>query len=139
MTLPEALDAVQSIGSVRIENGKLKLRFPEPERARLEPAIEVLRRNRDAALVALTAAESGTVPPAEAWPESLAALAHERAADTGDHEAAREEVWMCWCEWKARALNRLFQEQGVIGEPGRITTETVRHGLERKARRKGGQ
>jgi len=33
-----------------------------------------------------------------------------------------------WCEWKAAALNRLFQEQGVTGQPGRITASTVRHG-----------
>ncbi len=37
-----------------------------------------------------------------------------------------------WAEWKAAALNRLFQEQGVTGKPGRITAATVRHG-ERKA------
>jgi hypothetical protein len=33
-----------------------------------------------------------------------------------------------WAEWKAAALNRLFQEQGVTGKPGRITAATVRHG-----------
>jgi hypothetical protein len=33
-----------------------------------------------------------------------------------------------WAEWKAAALNRLFQEQGVTGQPGRITAATVRHG-----------
>jgi hypothetical protein len=37
-----------------------------------------------------------------------------------------------WAEWKAAALNRLFQEQGATGTPGRITAATVRHG-ERKA------
>ena len=46
----------------------------------------------------------------------------------GDPEAARQEVWMDWYEWKVRALNRLFQEQGVTGQPGRITAETVRRG-----------
>ena len=35
-------------------------------------------------------------------------------------------------ERKAAALNRLFQEQGKTGQPGRITAATVRHG-ERKA------
>jgi hypothetical protein len=42
---------------------------------------------------------------------------------------------MGWCskgkpcaEWKAEELNRLFQEQGVAGEPGRIKAGTVRHG-----------
>jgi hypothetical protein len=33
-----------------------------------------------------------------------------------------------WAEWKASALNRLFQQQGVIRRPGRITAATVRHG-----------
>ena len=37
-------------------------------------------------------------------------------------------------EWKAAALNRLFQEQGKTGQPGQITAETVRHG-DRKAKR----
>jgi len=36
-----------------------------------------------------------------------------------------------WAEWKAAALNRLFQGQGTSGQPGRITAATVRHG-ERK-------
>jgi hypothetical protein len=47
---------------------------------------------------------------------------------SGNPEAARREVWLDWCEWKAVALNRLFLEQGAIGQPGRITAETVRHG-----------
>lgn len=38
-----------------------------------------------------------------------------------------------WAEWKAAALNRLFQEQGVTGTPGRITAATVRHGELRRA------
>ncbi len=33
-----------------------------------------------------------------------------------------------WAEWKASALNRLFQQQGLTGRPGRITAATVRHG-----------
>ena len=36
-----------------------------------------------------------------------------------------------WAEWKAAALNRLFQAHGATGQPGRITAATVRHG-ERK-------
>ncbi len=38
------------------------------------------------------------------------------------------EVGIPWEEWQARTLNRLFQEQGVTGQPGRITAATVRHG-----------
>ena len=37
-----------------------------------------------------------------------------------------------WAEWRAATLNRLFAEQGVTRQPGRITAATVRHG-ERKA------
>jgi hypothetical protein len=33
-----------------------------------------------------------------------------------------------WAEWKAAALNRLFEEQGVTRRPSRITAGTVRHG-----------
>jgi hypothetical protein len=33
-----------------------------------------------------------------------------------------------WDEWKAAAVNRLFQEQGVTGRPDRITAVTVSHG-----------
>lgn len=33
-----------------------------------------------------------------------------------------------WAEWKAAALNRLFQELGITGQPGRITAATVRNG-----------
>ena len=33
-----------------------------------------------------------------------------------------------WAEWKAAALNSLFQEQGVTGQPGRITAATIQHG-----------
>jgi hypothetical protein len=46
------------------------------------------------------------------------------AAATG----AEREQGKPWAEWKAAALNRLFQEQGTAGLPGRITAATVRHG-----------
>lgn len=32
-----------------------------------------------------------------------------------------------WAEWRAAALNQLFKEQGVTGQPGRITAATIRH------------
>ena len=43
-----------------------------------------------------------------------------------------------WAEWKATMLNRLFQEQGVTGQPGRITAETVRHGERRTEKEEKG-
>src|SRR5579872_4051508 len=33
-----------------------------------------------------------------------------------------------WAEWRAEALNRIFKEQGVSGERGRIKSETVASG-----------
>jgi hypothetical protein len=32
-----------------------------------------------------------------------------------------------WAEWKAATLNQLFKEQGVTGQPGRITAATIQH------------
>jgi hypothetical protein len=82
--------------------------------------------------------ESKTIPPAEVWPESLADLATERAAQTADAETARAEVWLSWAEWRATELNRLFKEHGLTGQPGRIMAAIVQHGLEKMARRRGG-
>jgi hypothetical protein len=76
-----------------------------------------------------------TVPPVESWPDSLLDLARERGAQTGDSETAREEVWISWCEWKAREMNRLFQEHGLTEQPGQIKLETIKDGLERGERR----
>jgi len=72
-----------------------------------------------------------SIPPAAEWPQSLSDLAAEVGQRSRDPEAARREIWMDWCEWKAAALNRLFQEQGVTGQLGRITAATVRHGERR--------
>ena len=76
-----------------------------------------------------------TVPPVESWPESLLDLARERAAQTGDAEDARQEVWISWFEWKAREMNRLFQEHGLTGQPGQIKPETIQDGVERGTQR----
>jgi hypothetical protein len=139
MTLHEAIREVRRVGSVRAENGKLKLRFPEAERERLGVAIEALRQNRDAALAALTSGESNaTIPALETWPESLRDLAEERGRQTGDSETAREGVWISWCEWKARELNRVFDECGFPGQgrtSSNITAAIVADGREKQARR----
>lgn len=130
MTVHDAIHEVRKVGTIQAENGKLKLRFPEPARGHLECAIETLRRDRDAALRALTGTERDAprIPPPGLWPKSLSELAAEIGRRSGNTGAAEAEVWMSWCEWKAAALNRLFQQQGGTGQPGRITTATVRHG-----------
>jgi hypothetical protein len=49
---------------------------------------------------------------------------------TAEHErdSNSAEGGPTWAEWKAAALNRLFQEQGVTGQSGQITAATIRHG-----------
>ena len=132
MTVRDAIQEVRKVGTIWEENGKLKLRFPEPERGRLALAIQALRQNREASLRAVSEA---TMPKTADWPGSLAELADEIGERTGEPEAARREVWMDWYEWKAATLNRLFQEQGVLGQ-GTITAATVRHGERRAGVRK---
>lgn len=78
------------------------------------------------------------------WADSNLVPAQGRAEcaqpDLGSHDPKvaldqREQVTVegtPWAVWKAGELNRLFQEQGVTGQPGRITAATVRDG-ERKA------
>ena len=134
MTVDEAIHEVRKVGTIRAANGKLKVRFPEPERTRLQPAIETLRHNREIALQALSGTKSdpNLIPPAAEWPQSLSELATEVGQRSGDPKAARREVWMDWCVWKAAALNRLFREQGVTGRPGRITAAAAEHGEKKK-------
>lgn len=126
MTVIEAIKEIRRVGSIRAESGKLKIRFPEPERPRLETAFEMLRRDRLAALEVISA--DAAIPPSECWPESLRELADERAAASADPEAERRGVWLSWAEWKARELNRLFLEQGATGNLGNITAATIRRG-----------
>jgi hypothetical protein len=115
MTLQESIDEVRRIGSIRVENGKLKLRFPEADGPRLKPAIAVLRQNRDAALLVLTTTDARAVPPPECWPESLLGLAQQRGRQSGDPEAAKAEVWISYTEFLAERLNKLFDEHGKHG------------------------
>jgi len=181
MTVQQAIDQVRLVGTIRAENGKLKLRFPESEQARLGRVIETLKGNREAALRALKAgqpSEPATLKgqAIELWRDGSRfflvadeADAHETMRRLG---ARRGEVWtgaelelvasikdqaardqieafkrqMDGCllpdaggkgvsrqEWQAQMLNQLFKEQGVLGQPGKITAATVLHG-ERKGK-----
>lgn len=40
--------------------------------------------------------------------------------------------WIPYDQWKAEELNRLFNEQGVLHEPARITAETVKDGIKKE-------
>lgn len=73
--------------------------------------------------------------PAE-WKHLVREHKQELIQGLGEPSASRSsalqtDIPICatsWAEWKAEALNRLFQEQGRAGQRGRITTETVRRG-----------
>jgi hypothetical protein len=51
--IAEALDIIRRVGAVESSEGKLKLKFPESERAALQPAIDALRSGKKEALALL--------------------------------------------------------------------------------------
>ena len=110
MTLPEAIAEVRRVGSLTLESGKLKVRFPDTDRSRLAPALAVLRANRDGAI------EQISTEPAQAEPSrpTLAGL---------DPEAPG----IPFAQWRAQQLNRLFLEHGraIPHEASCITANTV--------------
>ena len=75
--------------------------------------------------------------PGKADPDPLLHLLHTDSSETSiANQAAAEstlpdQAGIQWAEWKAAMLNRLFQEQGTSGQPGRITAATVLHGEKR--------
>jgi hypothetical protein len=63
-------------------------------------------------------------------------VSHRRSEENGNettHASEPEFVAVSWAQWKADALNQLFQGQGVTGQPGRITAATVTHGERRRS------
>jgi hypothetical protein len=57
--------------------------------------------------------------------EDESAKPAETAVQDPDAEAP---TFSSWPQWKAWTLNQLFAEQGLAGEPGRITSAAVHHG-----------
>jgi hypothetical protein len=55
MTVPEALGLIREVGGVEIRGGNLRVKFPEKDRARLQPALHTLRRCKDEALAMVAA------------------------------------------------------------------------------------
>jgi hypothetical protein len=64
-------------------------------------------------------------------PEIDAETEQARSARRMLNEMSWYSKGIAWADWKACALNRLFQEQGTSGQPGKITAASVCHG-ERK-------
>src|SRR5580698_3068160 len=64
----------------------------------------------------------------QAFPPAASTGSDEPAHDAVASEGPEYELALLCSEWKAAPLNRLFQEQGLTQQPGRITAATVRHG-----------
>ena len=133
MTVAEALSAIRRVGTVDNHAGNLRLRFPQNVAPNLQPAIDTLRAGKAAALELLAESESAKLVLGQAdLMEDRDPMEAVDASNSGPMESPGHERTIPWPEWKAAALNRLFQEQGVTGEPGRITAATVRHGERRR-------
>jgi len=78
--------------------------------------------NGDRSDTSPTSVTSVTVPR-DTLVSSLSPLSPEPPA-----VACTSEQGICWEEWKAAALNQLFQEKGCTGLPGLITAATIKHG-----------
>ena len=74
--------------------------------------------------------------PPEACPKHALKRDSSSGAYRSAHPQDEKDAGVQWEDWKARELNRLFEEQGVTGRPGKITAAVVRHGL-REARSQG--
>jgi hypothetical protein len=77
-------------------------------------------------------AESEPTKPSEPGSVGFEGAAYvglsEIEAELATADLELENNGMSWPEWKATALNRLFEELGTSGQPGRITAATVMHG-----------
>jgi hypothetical protein len=156
LTLPAALEIIRQTGSIQIENGKLLARFPETERGRLQPALDLLRSQREEVLRLLEEPPAEPAAPAQAErraemepttpltepaaPEPseptppLAAVSPEEPGVPSEPaktlaDVDPEERGVPYAQWRAIELNELFREHGTLKEPGHITGATIRHGL----------
>jgi hypothetical protein len=158
VTVAEALNAIRRVGTVENQAGNLRLRFPETAASELRPAVDALRTGKAEALTLMASRDPAQLARASAvFDRTGVPVGHKaRRADEefvkltysvtmephpAEPRKARDrmlnEMGWCstgipWADWKAAAMNRLFQQHGATRKPGRITAATVRHG-ERKA------
>ena len=121
MSAADALKAAQAAGvDVRLDGEDLLLQAPAPPPAAV---LEGLSHNKSEIIVLLR--QSGN----DRWRKEAGQTGDERAAiGLGRVTVETETRGIPWAEWQASRLNRLFQGQGLTGELGRITPETVGHG-----------
>jgi hypothetical protein len=161
VTVAEALSAIRQVGTVESYAGNLRLRFPKAAVAELQRAIDTLRGGKTEALALLSdpdavelagvrnmAVEVGATigvwsdldgirAPIRALGSDHVPVGHldgpgiptrYKPRRVPDHEQS-----VSWAEWRAAALNRLFQQQGTSRQPGRITPATILDGERRAA------
>ena len=126
MTVAEALSAIRRVGTVENHAGNLRLRFPDNAAPELQQAIDTLRTGKAEALALLS--EPDQARRQADLMEDCDPMDTPNPWNGGPMEPLTRASGAPWPEWKAATLNRLFQDQGVTGQPGRITAATVRHG-----------
>ena len=114
MPLPEALEMVRRAGSIRIENGKLLVRFPEAERAQLQPALDFLRSHREEALRVLAEPPVPTLLSGEDAPDNVIEPQPPMPAK-GLADIDPDQTGMSYGEWQAAQLNAIFAQHGTGG------------------------
>jgi hypothetical protein len=95
MTLAEALDEIRKLGSIRLEDGKLKLDFPDSVRpAQVAEARAVVKASREAA-IELLSREADAAPLADDDPEVWKAHPYrgEKGLDAWIHRMDQQRDW----------------------------------------------
>jgi hypothetical protein len=109
----EALDLIRRVGAVENSEGTLKLKFPEKERAALQPAIDTLRKGKAEALALLArspASDASTEPAVE---EPLESFLKNRAIELWSTAAGRLFL-VADEEDGRRTMERLGSRRGEI-------------------------
>ena len=119
----EALKEARAAGiDITIDNEDLVLQAPAPPPISV---LDALSRNKAEIVALLRPGNDKSVEDRHVFDHEYAGIRPSRIS------AETETPGISFAAWKAAALNRLFQEQGTNGEPGQITSATVRRG-ERK-------
>jgi len=98
MTVTEAIAAVRGAGSIQAVAGKLSVKFAPARQSDLQPALDVLRCNREQALALVEQDSALKGFAVELWSNSLGRLfivadEEDAALAVGRCQATRGEVW----------------------------------------------
>jgi hypothetical protein len=98
MTVMQAIAAVQAAGTIHAEAGKLTVKIAPVRRSELQPALDVIRRNRDQVLALLSHEFTLKGHAVELWCDSIGRLfivADDEDAELAmrRYQATRGDIW----------------------------------------------